>query len=239
MDPSTATILVAGAGGRTGGAVVEVLLDAGIELRAFVHSNDDAERLRERGVEDVLVGDCLVRDDVARAVEGVDILVCTVGSSPGLRQVTGSDVVDGAGVERLVDAASEAEVGHFVLVSSLGVGNSRRGMPMPFRILLSRILDAKAGGETHLQQSGLTYTIFRPGGLSSDPPTRDVLVGEGGESVTGSIPRGDLARLLVAAAFTPEAANRTFEVVARDRTRTTPKRVVDVDWHVPEPIFTG
>jgi len=238
-------VLVAGASGRTGREALDLLLDAGIRVRALTSSPEKVETLELQGADEVVVGDLLDPDDARRAVEGagdgddtVDAVCCTVGDSPSVRSVRAT-LVDGEGVANLVAAARAAGVDRFALVSSLGVGDSREAVPAPLRAFfdLFGILEAKERGEDALRESGLTYTILRPGGLGSGPATGDVLVGEGGETVSGSIPRADVARLLVAALFTPDAENRTFEVVARDGLRGEATGVVDVDWQVPEPVF--
>ncbi len=231
------TVLVAGASGRTGRDVLDVLLDAGITVRALTSSPHKVETLRIQGADEVVVGDLLYPDDATMAVEGVDAVICAVGTGPGPKMFLGGDLVDGVGVQNLVDAAVAAGVEHFVYESSIGVGDSKPKMLLPFRLLLSRVLEAKERSERHLRQSGLSYTIIRPGGLTTAPATGDVLVGEGGDTVSGTVPRADVARLLVAALFTPEARDRTFEVVSRPGARGRATGLVDVDWQVPEPTF--
>ncbi len=156
-----------------------------------------------------------------------------LGPPPDSTSCLGGDLVDGAGVENLVHAAVAANVEHFVFESSIGVGDSREGMPAMLRLPLWHVLNQKNHAESVLRTSGFPYTIIRPGGLTNAPGTGDVLVGEGGESVSGSISREDVARLMIAALFTPEAENRTFEVVGRDGQRGTARGVVELDWQVP------
>jgi len=63
-------------------------------------------------------------------------------------------------------------------------------------------------------ESGLSYTIVRPGGLTDDPGTGLVKVGtdlEGGE-----IPREDVAATLLAVLETPSTIGKTFELVSGD-----------------------
>jgi uncharacterized protein YbjT (DUF2867 family) len=76
----------------------------------------------------------------------------------------------------------------------------------------------------------------RPGGLTDDPPTGEVVVGEGGDTVSGQIPRADVARLMVAALSSPDARNRTFEVVSRAGLRGKATGVVDPEWRLPESV---
>ena len=65
------------------------------------------------------------------------------------------------GTVNLVEACKQAGIGRLVLVTSLGTDD---GLFSP----LGPILFWKKRAEEHLQRSGLTYTIVRPGGLVSD-----------------------------------------------------------------------
>ena len=71
--PTLSPILVTGAAGRVGGigrAVVELLHNRELPVRALVHREDErAAALRATGAE-VVVGDLTVPTDVARAMEG-------------------------------------------------------------------------------------------------------------------------------------------------------------------------
>ena len=232
MVETIETVLVAGASGGTGREVMRRLERTDVSVRALTRSPGNAERLADRGADEVVVGDLLEPTVAARAIRGVDLVVSTVGSSPRA-MLSRSGFVDGAGNEHLVTAAVAADVSHFALESSLGVGNSADAMPGWFRTVMGRILRAKARSERALRTAGVPYTILRPGRLTDDEATGDVLVGEGGTSVAGAIPRADVARLLLAAPFTPPARNRTFEVVSRAGQRGEAGEVVEIAWQDP------
>jgi uncharacterized protein YbjT (DUF2867 family) len=227
------TVLVAGASGGTGRRLLERLEPTDFDVRALTHSRRKVGTLEALGVDDVVVGDLLNPDDAAAAVRGCDAVLCAVGTTPGLADLLGEEVVDGKGVVNLVNAAVAADVEQFVLESSLGVGDSRDKVSLGMRLVLWRYLTAKNRAEAWLRSSGVTYTIFRPGRLTDDPASEDVLVGEGGTTVAGAISRDDVARLMIAALSTPEAVNRTFEVVERARVRGSTRGLVDVDWQFP------
>jgi uncharacterized protein YbjT (DUF2867 family) len=226
-------LLVAGASGGTGKEILAQLRDTDLRVRATTRSPEKERELSSRGADEVVVVNLLDPADAARAVADCDAVLCAVGTKPGLRVVLGGDFVDGTGVENLVNAAVAADVERFVFESAIGVGDSREKMPAPFRVPIWRTLNAKNHAEAVLRTSGLMHTILRPGMLTNAPATGDVLVGEGGATVSGRVPRADVARLMVAAPFTPEAENRTFEVVSRDGLRGTARGVVEIDWRVP------
>jgi uncharacterized protein YbjT (DUF2867 family) len=225
-NPAT-TVLVAGASGRTGREVLRELNDTAFHVRALTRSAANRESLVESGADEVVVGDLLVPADVRRAVENCEAVLFAAGSSLTTGLVRPSRVVDGAGVLNLIEAAGEAGVRTFVLQSSIGVGDSRAGMPLWARLFMLRwAVREKERAERALRESGIEYVVFRPGWLTDEPATNDVLLGEGGGDMTGSVPRADVARLMVATLFTPAALGRTFEVVAR-------KEAKNVDSHDP------
>jgi len=226
-------VLVAGASGRTGREILSELAGRSVDVRAMTRSADNRESLVADGADEVAVGDLLNPTDVRNALEGCDAVLCAAGSSLTTGLTRPGRRVDGDGVANLVDAAAREGVHTFVLQSSIGVGTSRLGMPLWARSLMLRwAVKEKAQAERALRESGLGYVIFRPGWMNDDPATGDVLVAEGSEKMTGSIPRADVARLMVAALYTPEAIDRTFEVVARtDAEKVAPPTLVDIEWN--------
>lgn len=232
MDPID-RILVAGATGGTGREILAALKGAEPTVRALTRSPTRTRALERRGADEVVVGDLFVPDDAVSAVEDCDVVLCAVGTRPGPRHVLGGELVDRTGVTNLVTAAVAEGVGRFVHESAIGVGNSKPGMPLPFRLAIRATLAAKADAEYAIRSSELDHTIVRPGRLTDDAATGTVYLGEGGDTVTGSIPRADVAQLMVGAPFTDAARNRTFEVVSRDGLRGEPTGLVEIDWATP------
>jgi uncharacterized protein YbjT (DUF2867 family) len=74
--------------------------------------------------------------------------------------------------------------------------------------------EAKADADSRLLESGLDHTIVRPGGLTDDPGTGLVTVGTDLER--GSIPREDVAAVVMAVLETPSSVGRSFELVSGD-----------------------
>jgi uncharacterized protein YbjT (DUF2867 family) len=75
--------------------------------------------------------------------------------------------------------------------------------------------EAKAEADRRLEESGLDYTIVRPGGLTDDPGTGLVTVGTDIER--GQVPRDDVAAVLLAVLETPGSVGKTFELVSGDK----------------------
>jgi uncharacterized protein YbjT (DUF2867 family) len=228
-------VLVAGASGRTGREILRELADRSVTVRAMTRSAENHESLVADGADEVVVGDLLNPTDAQRAVEDCDAVLFAAGSSLATGLTRPSRVVDGDGVLNLVEAAVEGSVQTVVLQSSIGVGSSRKGMPLWARLFVLRwAVREKARAERALVDSGLGYVIVRPGWMNDEVATGDLLVGEGSRTMTGSIPRADVARLVVASLYAPEALGRTLEVVARNAAKgVTPQSLVDHSWAHP------
>ena len=244
------TVLVAGASGRTGREILHELTRTAAEIeateahapatarndpprvRALTRSAANRELLLAAGADEVVVGDLLESADAQKAVEGCDAVIFAAGSSLRTGLLRPSRVVDGIGVLHLVEAAVDAGVRRFVLQSTIGAGDSRPGMPLWARAIVLRwTVREKERAEQALRESGLEYTIVRPGWLTDEPPTNDVLVAEGGGTTTGSIPRADVARLMVTALASAAAVGRTIEVVARAEAENVDARqLVSAEW---------
>ena len=222
--------LVAGASGETGQELLSVLRPTGLSVRATTRSYANVDMLERHGADDVIVADFFEPADTVAAVDDCDIVYCALGTPPGIRHTIGTRLVDRTGVINLITAAVGAGVSYFVLESAIGVGTSKAGLSLPARLLIRGSLSAKRDAETALRRSGLDYTIVRPGTLTNDPPTGEVVVGEGGDSVSGSIPRADVARVMAVSPFTLDARNRTLEIVSPDGLANTPTNCADIDW---------
>jgi uncharacterized protein YbjT (DUF2867 family) len=229
-DESQERVLIAGASGDTGTELLAVLRPTDLTVRATTRSYRNIERLRRLGADEVVVADFFKSGDAVAAVEDCEYVCCALGTPPSYRHTVGGKLVDRTGVSNLLTAAVSEGVSHFVHQSAIGVGSSKEGLPLPARLLIRGSLKAKRDAETAIRRSGIDYTIVRPGKLTNEPPNGQIIVGEGGDSVTGSIARADVARVMAAAPFTPDARNRTLEIVSRDGLSESPKRVVEIDW---------
>lgn len=228
-SPGIDRVLVAGATGKTGRRLVRRLGDAPVTVRALTRSDAKRSALEDLGADEVVVGDLLKPGAADRAVADVDAVYSCVGSTP--LQVHGSDVhVDGVGNENLVSAARDMGVEAFVMESSLGVDGDRGSwMARFFRSVIGPVVEAKTRAERAIRESGLRYTIFRPGMLVSYGDLGRV--DDAGSGLWGVASRGRVARLMAAAPFTYDAIDRTFEVAANPLQRGYG---LSMDWRGPE-----
>ncbi|CAI5514818.1 unnamed protein product [Closterium sp. Naga37s-1] len=103
-----------------------------------------------------------------------------------------------------VKAFPGGEETDFVLVSCSGAG-----VPEERR---ETVVKAKMAAETHLRNSGLGYTIVRPGPLLEEPGGRKALVFDQGNRINQGISCADVADVCVKALHDPTARNKSFDI---------------------------
>ena len=229
-DGSQPRVLVAGATGGTGGEIVDLLDRRGVTVRCLTRSSANRAALRERGADEVVVGDLFDVDDAARATEDVDVVLSAVGSTV-VDRFRGDEFVDGVGNRNLLSGAVDADAEAFVMVSALGVGDEPSSvLGSVFNLFIPPIQRAKAEAEAAIREAPISHTIFRAGALTGGSRSDDVHVARPGARLWGPVSRADVARVVVAAPWTPEAADETFEVV---RNPLVADRSLAIDWQMP------
>lgn len=218
-SPISQNYFVAGASRGVGFEVVKRLRQQNHTVVAFIRTPDTRTQLEVLGAQ-VQVGDALDPETVAAALQCFGptpvSVVTTIGGKGSTRDEPRSDYL---GNRNLIEAAKSIYCQRFLLVSSIGVGNSEIALPPPVLETLGPALLAKAKAEEHLIASDLSYTIIRPGGLLSEQPTGKGLLTENPQ-VAGSITRIDVADLVVQSLQSAAAANRILAAVDRDRIRS-------------------
>jgi len=135
-------VLVTGAAGKTGQAVIKALVQRGAEVRAFIHRPDHAARVEPLGVQEVVVGNLEDGAAVAQAMQDIEglYLIC-----PNMHpnELTIGHIA--------IDAARVAGVSRFVYHSVLHPQTEK--MPHHW---------AKLRVEELLFESGLDFTILQP-----------------------------------------------------------------------------
>ena len=100
-------------------------------------------------------------------------------------------------------------IDRYVMVSSMGADPEA-----PDDGGFNTYLRAKGQADQKLVESGLAYTIVRPGSLTDDPGTGRVTAAE--HTGRGKIPRDDVAATLAVVLATPGTVGLTFELISGD-----------------------
>ncbi|MBL3570150.1 NAD-dependent epimerase/dehydratase family protein [Rhodovulum sp. BSW8] len=196
-------LLVIGASKGIGLETVRYALGRGHDVRAF------ARRAEGIAIDDPklekVTGDAGDAAAVKAAVQGVDAVVMTLGLPKTLPAMMRKTTLFSDATRVLLPAMKSSGVRRLLAVTGFGAGDSKAKMStvekLGFKALLERAYADKTAQERLIRESGLDWTIARPGILTSTAPSHayDVLV-EPETWHNGLISRGDVAHFLVHAA---------------------------------------
>jgi uncharacterized protein YbjT (DUF2867 family) len=202
-------IAIVGGHGKIARLLVPVLVDAGHQPVALVRNPDHTAELEGLGAEVSLL-DIETSDDAdfARAFGGAGAIVFAAGGG-GDGNVERKKTVDLGGSVKSIAGAQAAGVRRFVQISAMGVDNP---LPDDTEEAWKAYVDAKRDADVALRASDLDWTIVRPGGLTDDPATGSVTLGE--KVDRGQIPRADVAAFIAAVIDDPTTHGRQWELVS-------------------------
>ncbi|MEL6470998.1 MAG: SDR family oxidoreductase [Cyanobacteria bacterium J06623_4] len=209
-------IFLAGASRGVGREIAKRLVIEGHDVTALLRSNRANDELMAMGIT-VVAGDALNGDQMRQIMGDFpsEIVISTIGGSPD----DGGARPDYKGNKNLIDGAIASDAKRFVLISSIGSGDSAKALPPNVMETLGPVLKEKAQAEDYLMKSGLSYTVIRPGGLISQPATGQEVLTED-PSVAGSIPRAGVAALTVRCLGKAKTFNKIFSAIDLSMQRT-------------------
>jgi uncharacterized protein YbjT (DUF2867 family) len=192
-------VLVAGANGTTGRIIVDLLKKSeGYQPIAMVRKQEQKDHFEKNNVSTIVAD---LEEDLSHAVKNTDKVIFAAGSKG--QNIIG---VDQEGAKRLINAAKDAGLEKFVMLSSMGADKPAESAK------LEDYLRAKQNADNHLKASGLNYSIVRPGHLTDDDGTGKIQLNEK-LKIQGSISRADVAKTLVEALEDDVRQNKTFEIL--------------------------
>ncbi|MGV0873676.1 NAD(P)H-binding protein [Mycolicibacterium sp. XJ879] len=206
-------VIIAGGHGKIARILEQMLARRGDSVAGIIRNPDHTGALEEVGAQPVVLDlEQASVDDVAAHLDGADAVVFAAGAGPGSGAAR-KDTVDRAAAVLLADAAEAAKVRRYVMISAMGAdveAPDEAGDPV-----FVAYLRAKGAADDDVRgRAGLDATIVRPGLLTDDPGTATVTAAE--KTGRDSVPREDVAAVLLAVLDTPGTAGRTFEVISGD-----------------------
>ncbi|WP_156290085.1 SDR family oxidoreductase [Oceanobacillus salinisoli] len=205
-------VLLIGANGQVGKRIVRLLKDSNDHtLRAMVRSEEQAEALKNSGMEAVISNLEGSVEEIAEAIKGSDAVIFTAGSG----SKTGPDktlLVDLDGAVKSMEAAEMAGAKRYVMVSAFQAHNRDSWKDSPIKPYMV----VKHYADRILMTTDLNYTIVRPGGLINENGTGRVAAAENLDR--GTISREDVARTVVASLTEENTYKRSFDLMSGDST---------------------
>jgi len=185
-------IAIFGSTGRTGLHLVEQGLARGHQVVAAARSPQkmtiQADRLK------VIACDVLQPSTLGAAVEGTDAVIVTISGEGNTRS---------QGTRNIIAAMKEAGVDRILIVSTAGAGNSISQLSTAgqtfVKTVIRRAVEEHTRQEEATQNSGLRWTIGRPGGLTNTPRSEDYNADPNGEIRIRQISRADVAHFMLEA----------------------------------------
>jgi uncharacterized protein YbjT (DUF2867 family) len=198
-----ARVVVIGGHGKIALELARILTERGDEVDSVFRNPDHSDDVAATGARPVVADiEELDTDALADLVAGHDAAVFSAGAGGGNPERTYA--VDRDAAIRVIDAAGQAGVPRFVMVSYFGAG-PHHGVPPddPF----FAYAEAKAAADAYLRASELAWTVLGPGRLTLDAPTGKIVLARG----NGEVSRADVALVVAAALADDSTIRRTIE----------------------------
>ena len=199
-------IVVIGGHGKVALHLARTLTERGDEVTSVFRNPDHTDDVAATGARP-LVADIETLDTAALAdlLTGHDAVVFSAGAGGG--DPARTYAVDRDAAIRVIDAARQAGVRRFVMVSYFGAGPdhgvSQDNSFFPYA-------EAKAAADAHLRASDLDWTVLGPGRLTLEPATGRIAVGADAAD-KAAVSREDVALVAAAALSDDSTIRRTID----------------------------
>jgi uncharacterized protein YbjT (DUF2867 family) len=206
-------VVIAGGHGKIALILERLLSQRGDSVAGLIRNPDQVGDLEAAGAEGLVVDlENASVAEVAEHLRGADAVVFAAGAGPG-SGAERKETVDRDAAILLADAALDAGVSRYLLVSSMGA--DRLPEDAAADPVFTAYLRAKGAADKAIRdRTALDATIVRPGHLTDEAGTGRVTAADA--TGYGNIPRADVAAVLVALLDAPGTTGRTFELIGGD-----------------------
>lgn len=198
-----ARILIVGGHGKVALLLAPVLVGRGDEVTSLIRNPNHAEEVRATGASPVVFDvEHESREDLAALIAGHDAVVWSAGAGGGSAART--HAVDFEAAVRSMDAAKDADVARYVMVSYFNA-SPQHGVPAdnPFHAYA----EAKAAADEYLRATSLDWTVLGPSALTLAEGTGRI---DAAATGSGQVSRANVALVIAQALVEPATIGRTI-----------------------------
>ncbi|MCB5274514.1 putative sugar epimerase YhfK [Arthrobacter sp. SO5] len=207
QNGSMTRIAIIGGHGKVALELSRILAADGNDVTSFIRNPDHRADVEARGATPVVLDvEHSTTAEIAGALRHHDAVVWSAGAGGGSPERTYT--VDRDAAIRSMDAAAEAGVARYIMVSYLGAGPDH-GVPADNSFFA--YAEAKAAADAHLRASGLDWTILGPGSLTDGPGNGLIEVNPADTSDGTDTARGNVSLVAAAVLGLPATIRRTVE----------------------------
>jgi putative NADH-flavin reductase len=203
---NVSALLIFCADSQTGYRLTQLGKQAGLEVIAVIRHRADPAALKDLSPQ-IVVADPLDRESVAAVFAGLEpqglAVICLLG---------GNTKLNSQGNINVIDAAEDAGVQRFLIVTSLGCGDSVDAVDELVKVFIGKALRAKNWAEAHVKATAMDWTIIRPGGPARDSGDSKPILVESPQ-VSGHISPWDLGDAIFQALESPRTVRRALTAV--------------------------
>lgn len=200
------TLLVVCADSDTGYRVVQLGRRSDLTVIAAIRRHSDSGMFERLGAEVVHVNP-VNREDIAALFANLNLdglaVACIIGGTPQLNS---------EGNMNVVNVANEIGVRRFVLVTSIGCGDSADAIDPFVKAFVGKALTAKTWAERAIVETDMDWTIVRAGGLLRRNFKGGAMLLDS-RTVTGHINPTDLGDGVFRALISPKTVGRVLAAV--------------------------
>ncbi|MFZ3454128.1 SDR family oxidoreductase [Arthrobacter sp. 7Tela_A1] len=204
-----ARVAIIGGHGKVALQLAKDLASNGHQVTSLFRNPDHVAEVQSTGAVPVVADvEQLDAGAIAEKLGGHDAVVWSAGAGGGSPERTYA--VDRDAAIRSIDAAKQAGVNRYVMVSYMGAGKDH-GVPEDNAFYA--YAESKAAADDYLRHSGLDWTILGPSALTDDPGTGAISVGPGQD---GSVSRTDVAAVAAQVLERPGTIGQFIEFINGD-----------------------
>lgn len=204
-----ATYTIVGGHGKIALLTAPLLRAAGHTVIAIIRNPDHASDVTAVGATPLVLDvEHASQAELASAFRGSDAVVWSAGAGGGNPQRTYA--VDRDAAIRSIDAAAEAGVPRYVMVSYFGAGPDHGRTPDEAFFAYA---DAKTAADAYLRESSLAWTVLGPASLTNGEPSGTIDLAPLAEGTPREISRANVALSITAALATDHTIGKTLRYV--------------------------